>query len=209
MQHELDLGGEWVAENEGSESVSFAVSGFMSRSPQTTWWHIAVAIEDAKKDPERLMQPVVNTMLGLPYTESHKSEVSVKALKRKKKFYDIEVPDGANVLIMSVDTQNDRLEWQVSGYGEDDETWTIDRGIIHGDPAQKQPLITLEDIFDNKKYKSNDGDMSIYAMGIDSGGGRTRDVYGFCYPRLHKRIFALKGASQIDADETARRCVAS
>jgi len=207
LQHELDKGGEWIKENPNAISVSFMITGFMSRSPQSTWWHIAQAIEDAKKDPERLMQPVVNTMIGLPYTEKHKSEVSKKSLRAKKEHYEHEVPDGANVLIMSVDTQNDRLEWIINGYGEDYETWAVDRGVIHGDPAQKEPWITLEDIFDNKKYSSSDGAMSIYAMGIDSGGGRTSDVYGFCYPRLHKRIYALKGASQIDAEEVSRRTV--
>jgi len=207
MQHELDLGGVWIPENKDALSVSFYISGFMSRSPQSTWWHIAQALEDAKKDPERLMQPVVNTMLGLPYTEKHKAEVSVKALRSKKETYPTEVPDGAKVLIMSVDTQNDRLEWNVIGYGVDDEAWLIDRGIIHGDPAQPQPWNTLEGIYDKKKYASSDGAMGIYALGIDAGGGRTRDVYAFCYPRLHKRVYALRGATQIDAEEVSRRIV--
>ncbi|MCB4752529.1 MAG: phage terminase large subunit family protein, partial [Sulfurovum sp.] len=206
MQRKLDLGGVWIAEKEFYSHASFAINGFMSYSPKTTWFHIAQEYEDAKKDKVTLMQPFMNTVIGETYEED-RDVIDEHSLMKRREKYNYEVPDGVNVIVMSVDTQNDRLEWKVIGFTCDVEMYAIDKGIIYGDPAQHQPWEELESIFDNKKYETDDGEMSIYAMGIDSGGGRTSHVYAFCEPRLHKKIYALKGSSILDAGEVSRKIV--
>jgi len=200
---EMDKKGKWVATAPYRGHASFHVWAGYSYSAKSSWYHIAKEYEEAKKDPIK-MQPFVNTVLGEDY-EDIENTLTPDHMMKKRERYDSEVPKKVRVLTMGVDTQNDRLEWEITGWGAGHESWKIDRGIIYGDPAQQAVWNELESIFDNNEYDHAKGKMKVYAMGVDSGGGRTTHVYAFTNPRLHKKIYALKGSNTIDAPEIARR----
>ncbi|MDY0138244.1 MAG: phage terminase large subunit family protein [Candidatus Izemoplasmatales bacterium] len=200
---EMDINGKWIAKKPFKGHASFFIWAAYSYSAKSTWVHIAKEYEEAKSDPI-LMQPFVNTVLGLPY-EDNKETLTPSHIMKKKEDYEHEVPKNVRVLTMGVDTQNDRLEWEIVGWGVGHESWKIDRGIIYGDPAQQAVWTELENIIENNEYEHPHAKMKVYATGIDSGGGRTTHVYAFTNPRLHRRVYALKGASTIDAPEVTRR----
>lgn len=56
-----------------------------------------------------------------------------EALTRREP-YDAELPDGVLCLTCGVDTQDNRLEYEVVGHGYYDETWGIEKGVIVGRP---------------------------------------------------------------------------
>lgn len=199
----MDEKGKWIASAPYRGHASFHVWAGYSYSAKSSWYHIAREYEEAKKDPIK-MQPFVNTVLGEDY-EDITNTITPENLMKKREEYEYEVPQKVRVLTMGVDTQNDRLEWEVVGWGAGHESWKIDRGIIYGDPAQQAVWNELETIIENNEYEHPEGKMKIYGTGIDSGGSRTINVYAFTNPRLHKRIYALKGSNTIDAPEVTRR----
>jgi phage terminase large subunit GpA-like protein len=101
--------------------------------------------------------------------------------------------EGVLVLTCGVDTQDDRLEFEVVGHGRYGETWGIKKGVIMGDPGYNEPWERLDDVIDHV-YKFKDGQgLTISMTFVDSGGHKTQEVYKQCRARLQKRVFAIKG----------------
>ncbi len=106
----------------------------------------------------------------------------------------IEVPDGVLVLTCDVDTQDDRLEYEVVGHGRFGETWGIKKGVIMGDPHYANVWERLDGVIDHVyQFKNTDFGLKISITLVDSGGNKTQDVYRECKKRMSKRVFAIKG----------------
>ena len=92
-----------------------------------------------------------------------------------------------------VDTQDDRLEFEVLGHGFFKETWGIYKGYILGRPDTPEVWQRLDEVLD-KVYKFKNGQgLKIGMTFIDSGGHFTQEVYEQCRIRQTKRVFAIKG----------------
>lgn len=106
------------------------------------------------------------------------------------------VPANALVLTAAIDTQNDRLELKVVGWGEGMECWIIDYQIILGSPADQSTWEKADELL-RGRYRHEHGQMMVIAGAfIDSGGTATQEVYNFTAPRQRRNIFAIKGASR-------------
>jgi len=53
---------------------------------------------------------------------------------------------GVIILTAAVDTQDNRLELKIQGWGEGMERWMIDYHVIHGDPALPATWDALDEI---------------------------------------------------------------
>ena len=53
-------------------------------------------------------------------------------LYKRREHYPAEVPPGVLVLTMGMDTQDNRLEYEVVGWDRNEQSWGISRGIIPG-----------------------------------------------------------------------------
>lgn len=105
------------------------------------------------------------------------------------------VPDQVAFLMRSVDTQDDRLETSVWGFGEKEESWLIEWDLIPGDPATTEPWAALNRIID-RTYTTESGlVMRPYTTFIDSGGHHSKEVYSFTRSRQMRRVYAIKGSS--------------
>lgn len=105
------------------------------------------------------------------------------------------VPDGVAFLMRSVDTQDDRLETAVWGFGEKEESWLIEWDLIPGDPATTEPWGALNQIID-RTYTTESGlVLRPYTTFIDSGGHHSKEVYSFTRSRQMRRVYAIKGSS--------------
>lgn len=105
----------------------------------------------------------------------------------------VELPEGVLVLTCGVDTQDDRLEYEVVGWGHYGESWGIKKGVIMGDPNDDEVWLRLDDVIDHVyKFESGRG-LTISLTFVDSGGHKTQSVYKQCRARLGKRVFAIKG----------------
>ncbi len=178
---------------------SFWINGFYS--PWQPWSRIITRFLEARKDPE-LLQPVYNTLFGQLW-ESRGDLDSEEKVAERAEAYEADLPDGVLCLTMGVDTQDNRLEYEVVGYGQFEENWGIEKGIIMGKPDNPETWSKLDAIIDRAWYFKDGKGMKISLTFIDSGGHYTQDVYENCALRQPKRVFAIKGANRDDAPYTA------
>lgn len=115
------------------------------------------------------------------------------AMLSRREQYDAELPDDVLVLTVGVDTQDNRLEYEVVGHGLYGETWGIKKGIINGRPDTSEVWARLDDVIDHVYRFKNGKGLKVSFTCVDSGGHFTQEVYAECKARQNKRVFAIKG----------------
>lgn len=181
---------KWVAENPDEKAIrSFWLSAFAS--PWASWGDITTEFLNAEKDPEKL-KVVLNTLFGELWEERGDIQNEDTMLARREE-YPAELPDRVLCLTCGVDTQDNRLEYEVVGHSIGGGTWGIKKGYIMGKPSEPEVWRRLDDVIDHVyKYKSGRG-LKISITFVDSGGHYTQEVYEECRARVNKRVFAIKG----------------
>lgn len=192
---------KWIAKapeaiNNGRRS--FWINAFTS--PWKSWSDIVREFLESKDDPEKL-KTVYNTLFGQLWEE--RSSVDEEEIISRAEEYDAELPDGVLCLTCGVDTQDDRLEYEVVGYGFFEENWGIEKGIIMGIPSEEETWIKLDGVLDRIYHFADGKGLRISLTFVDSGGHYTQDVYEKCASRINKRVFAIKGANKADTPYTA------
>lgn len=185
---------KWIAKNPEAYANgirSFWINAFSS--PWMAWKIIILEYLEAQGDPQK-MKTVYNTLFGQLWDEQTETVDEDEMLERREE-YDAELPEGVLCLTCGVDTQDNRLEYEVVGYGRDRETWGIEKGFIMGKPLEDDVWERLDGIIDRTwKFKNGKG-LKISVTFVDSGGHYTQEVYENCRKRLMKRVFAIKGRS--------------
>lgn len=170
---------------------SFFVNAFSS--PWVTWPEIMKEWLEARGDPER-EKVVMNTRFGESYEQIGAFENEQIFLKRRE-VYGAELPDGVLVLTAAVDTQDNRLEYEIAGWGRGEERWGIQKGVLLGVPDSPNVWNQLDIVLD-KVYRFADGrGLTVTRTFIDSGGHYGDAVYEYCRQRYYQQRFAVKGAS--------------
>ena len=184
--------GEWQATETSIDTAGFHISELYS--PWSTWASMAINFLEAKKMPE-MLKTFINTSLGESWEEQGDG-VEHEGLLAKRLNYDpLTLPEDILVATCGVDTQKDRLEAQVMGWGQNYEAWVIEYKVFWGDPNGVNVWNEL-DLYLKSRFKTESGrSISIAATCCDSGGHHTNMVYAFTKPRQGRRIFAIKGAS--------------
>lgn len=205
-----DAPAKWVAEN--PEAIkrgrrSFWVNAFFS--PWRSWDDICIKFLEVRKDPQQL-KVFYNTVLGQLWEARGDLADEDTMLSRREDYgtrddgTPIELPEGVLLLTCGVDTQDDRLEYEVVGWGHYKESWGIKKGIIMGDPNEPHVWERLDDVIDHE-YRFEDGlSLKIARTFVDSGGHKTQSVYKNCYARTNRRVYAIKGSNQADAPLTKK-----
>lgn len=193
--------GKWVATRpEVKGARSFKINTFYS--PWERWENCILTYLKARAQmketgDDSMMRAFVNTILGEPYEEPEEIG-DIDAMMARRENYDYEVPDGVLVLTCGVDTQDNRLEYEVVGWGRGDESWGIQRGFILGDPSDQAVWDELDGVLD-REWEARDGlTMTISATFVDSGGHNTEYVYEQCRRRNHKHVYAIHGVAGAD-----------
>lgn len=189
---------KWIAKNPDAYKNgvrSFWINAFSS--PWMDWHKIVLRFLEADGDPEKL-KTVFNTLLGELF-EDRGELLTEDQMMNNREYYKAELPDGVLCLTCGVDTQDNRLEYEVVGYGFFGEEWGIEKGIILGKPdAEDTPELEsvwnrLDRVID-KEWAYEDGKtLKISLTFVDSGGHYTQDVYEQCANRINKMVFAVKG----------------
>lgn len=183
---------KWIAKNPDAYKNgvrSFWINAFSS--PWMPWSKLVLRFLEAKDDPEKL-KTVYNTLFGELWEDRGDLEDEDEMLARREE-YKAELPDGVLCLTMGVDTQDNRLEYEVVGYGFHGEDWGIEKGIINGKPSEPDVWERLDGIIDRSWTFADGKALRISLTFIDSGGHYTQEVYEECTKRLNKRVFAIKG----------------
>lgn len=189
----------WEAENPDAYEQgtrSFWLNAFVSQ--WATWESIILKYLNAIGSTKK-MQVVYNTCFGELWEDRGDLEDEDSLMARREDYgvrednTPIELPEGVLVLTAGVDTQDDRLEYEVVGHGHFGETWGIKKGIIMGRPDDNETWAALDDIIDHI-YTFEDGKgLRISMTFVDEGGHFTQDVRLQCSKRISKKVFCIKG----------------
>ena len=185
---------KWVAKNPQAVEAgirSFRLNAFMS--PWSDWTDICRKFLRGKDDPEQL-KTFYNTILGETWEIRDRSGVPEKLYARRE-HYNAEVPTGVLVLTCGMDTQGNRLEYEVVGWDREEQSWGILRGMIFGRADAPGTWEEVDDLLDREFTMKNGMKMRISATFIDSGGNYYENVVKECAKRNQrgKKIWAIKG----------------
>lgn len=189
---------KWIAQNPDAYKNgirSFWINAFSS--PWMDWYKIVLRFLEADGDPEKL-KTVFNTLLGELF-EDRGELLTEDQMMNNREYYKAELPDGVLCLTCGVDTQDNRLEYEVVGHGYFGEEWGIEKGIILGKPDEEdKPELEsvwsrLDRVIEKEWTYENGKKLKISLTFVDSGGHYTQEVYEQCAKRIGKRVFAVKG----------------
>lgn len=194
---------KWIATvpeaKELHKTRSFKLTAWVS--PWATWESIILQFLQAGNDTSKL-QVVFNTQFGELW-EERGDLASEDEVMARREVYEAELPDGVLVLTCGVDTQDDRLEYEVVGHRRFGETWGIKKGVILGRPDSDEVWERLDEVISHK-YKFESGvSLQISLTFIDEGGHFTQEVRQRCLERQSKKVFAIKGANRPDVPYTS------
>lgn len=193
QEHEMKrASAKWIAENPEAKKNgirSFWLNAFCS--PWVAWEKIVGEYLAARKDTNKL-KVVYNTLFGELWEERGGLSNEDDYLARREE-YPAELPDGVLVLTCGVDVQDDRLEYEVVGWGLRKENWGIKRGVLIGRPDTPEPWEALDEIITKiYRYASGKG-LRISMTFVDDGGHFTQEVRAQCAKRIGLRVFDCKG----------------
>ena len=208
-EHKTDMlaAGEWRAENPFNGRAGFWI--WEAYSPFVTWGEIVANFLRAKNDAEQL-KVFVNTTLAQGW-EEFQGGIEVTDLEERREPYNVLLPDGVLIITGAADVQHNRLEYEIIGWGLGYESWSLDYGVIPGDPSQGEVWERLKAAFtrtfeyetpfggveqgDDETGASEVLQMRVMAACIDSGGHHSEDVYRFCRANAGWHFYAVKGAN--------------
>ena len=200
MKPWMDARGEWRPTNPDGDHPGFHLWTGMSLDFNASWRSIVQEWLDAQRDPASLVQPFVNLRLGRTYKVSLGQEIKAGVFLERLEDYPAEVPNGVEILTFGGDVQsgvNARIEGAVYGWGRGLERWLIGHFVLPGDPAHPEVWTKLDQLLKREFTRADGRKLVIQAATIDSGGHHTSETYTFCNERRQRRVWAIKGRSEM------------
>jgi phage terminase large subunit GpA-like protein len=180
--------GKWVAHAEFTGTAGFHLNGIYS-----PWVPLADAVQDfltAKRDPMRL-RTWINTFLGESWEEEGEGVDDLDLSLRKEDWG--EIPEEVVLITAGIDVQDDRLEFELVGWADGEESYSLDYETLYGDPSNPETWNRLDAALAKTWNHPVMGELGIRASCIDSGGHHTQAVYNYVKTREGRRIWAIKG----------------
>lgn len=190
--------GEWRAAAPFRGHASFHIWAAYSYSPNASWGQLAAEFLEAKKAGPEKLKTFVNTVLGEVWVERGEAPEFQRLYQRREPYPRGVVPPGALLLTAGVDVQRDRLVWEVVGWGEDAQSWSVDQGVLMGDTSGEEVWGKLEQEVLHRDWLTAGGAaMRLQILAVDSGFN-TQNVYNWAR-RYPSRVMACKGVSTAKA----------
>tara|TARA_R110000782_G_scaffold5591_1_gene19337 strand:+ start:471 stop:2216 length:1746 start_codon:yes stop_codon:yes gene_type:complete len=183
--------GEWRATAEAKGKVA----GFHLNGIYSPWTRLEDAVQDfltSKSDPMRL-RTFVNTFLGETFDSERGEQLDETDLINRAEDWGDQIPEEVLLITAGVDTQDDRLEVELIGWGRGEESYSLAYHTLYGDPSTAELWLRLDDVLKTPFSHPITGEMVCRSACVDSGGHYTQQVYNYCRTRVGRRIFAIKG----------------
>lgn len=193
--------GEWRSQAAGDgQTAGFQISQLYAPLGWTSWLGLARKYSKAKRALERgdkgPMQVYYNTRLALPFDAADERTSAAELKKRAEAFPALTIPPGCLELTLAVDTQGNRLEYLIIGWGDGLERWVIDYQVLMGRPAEAEVWAELDKVLARPIFNGANQALRISACVIDSGGHATQEVYEYTRRRRSLYVLAVKGGSK-------------
>ncbi|MBY0243175.1 MAG: phage terminase large subunit family protein [Burkholderiaceae bacterium] len=180
------------------ERIAFHV--WTAYSPMVTWANLVREFMDAHDKAQTgdisKLKAFVNTTRGETWAvEMEKTDAD--QLKERAEPYKLgTVPRGCLRLLAGADTQGNRVEVAVWGYGRGCEMWLVDYRIFYGNPDEDAIWQEVaEYLFETEFPHASGAYLKIHGTAIDSGGHHTHAVYSFAQEHAGKNVFSVHGRS--------------
>lgn len=184
--------GHWEKTNPEATTAGFHISNIYSSFK--TLKDLVSNFLIAKKDQEQL-RAFINTQLGQTWKTEATTVGEINFLNRLEAYDANTIPNTVGLITAGVDTQMDRLECEIVGWGVGDESWSIEYHVIHGNTNSPAPWVQLADLLD-KIYTRKDGlTLKVNAMAIDAGGTAPQEVFAFAKKYAKHNVYAIKGVA--------------
>ena len=192
----------WEADNPDAYAQgvrSFWLNAFVSQ--WASWESIILKFLNAAGNSRKL-QVVYNTCFGKLWEDRGDIEDENSMMARREE-YPAELPDGVLVLTAGVDTQDNRMEYEVVGHGHFKETWGIEKGIVMGRPDDEKTWAKLDEVLFDRVFHFADGlGLRVSLSFVDQAGHFAGEVRQACHDRIGKKVFAIMGSKNHDAPYT-------
>lgn len=176
------------------------VGAWSAYSPNVSWPSIVrdflAAMREHGEGKKEKLQTFTNTTLGEYWAEDYEKSDDNELRARAEPFPLERCPMGCLLLFAAVDTQPNRLECNVWGYGRGLETWSIADRVFFGNPDEDDVWADLEEfIFETEFPHAAGTALKISATDIDTRGHNTHAVYNWVSKHQRKNVFAIAGRS--------------
>jgi len=147
----------------------------------------------AKHGGKATHQVWTNTWLNETWEESTE-QVEWAPIMDRAENYGGDMPDDVCLLTAACDIQSDRVEIEVLGWGDEEETWGVGKYVVWGDFDLPSIQENVDDVLSKKFNHPSGVQIGITCCAVDAGH-KTKAVYLFCKARQSRRFYAVKGSS--------------
>jgi phage terminase large subunit GpA-like protein len=179
--------GEWRAAKPFNGRVSYHLSQIYS--PFARLSDTVKEWLDSKDHPEKL-KTFINTVLGETWEEKGIQKDWSDLLSHRVE-YNHDVPSEVTLVTCGADVQDDRIELEFVGWGDDAKSWSLGYRTIYGDLSTPHPWEELKSALGESFFHPVLGEMACRMTCLDSGGHYTQSVYRFS--QTVPRVTAIKG----------------
>lgn len=164
-----------------------------------TWLDLARMWVAAQDDPAKL-KTFTNDRLAETWEDASMRNVRHNAIAERAEPYALrEAPVGVLYVTAGVDTQDDRLEVTLTGWGRGMAFWVLDHHVLPGDPADPATFAALTEYLQKPIQRQDGVVLRVEATAQDMGGHRTEQVKHWVRQALVRRPMAIQGAIQNNA----------
>ena len=144
------------------------------------------------------MQPFWNNDLGRSWDGSTSGLKASELFERAENYPRKPLPVGCHLLTAGVDVNGSWLSVEITGWGKDKESWTIDYTELHYDPAGPVAWQKLDEYLKQTFEHCSGEKVRIAATAIDSGY-MTQQVASYIRKNLGsgRNIIDIKGSPTI------------
>lgn len=185
----------WVPQNPASKIRGYQCNALyypIGLGPR--WLELVGMWKDAQNDPASL-KTFVNDRLAECWEDPAMRQVKHNIVADRAEPYRLRTaPQGVLAITAGVDTQDDRLEVQIVGWGRGMASWTLDYVRLPGDPANDDVWLALADLLSRPIEHASGALMRIDGGALDLGGHRTEAGKAFIRAKKLRRFIGIFGA---------------
>lgn len=173
----LLAGGQWQATAQADEwdGVTWGFHLPSMYSPFESWANLSRQFLEATKAGPSELKVFVNTVLGEEWEDPGEAP-DWQILHGRREAYQRGTIPSRNVLLLTagVDVQEDRLELEVVGWGQDKQSWSIDYRVLmaaRGKTADRDDPVwaQLSEVLNETWEHPSGAPMTIRALAVDEG----------------------------------------
>ncbi len=197
-------GFEWRAKNPAARREHRSFYIWSAYSCLQSWSRIAQEWLKARGDPGA-EQTFINDVVGLAYKAQSETTPWEGLRDRAAQSHYVRgtVPQGALLLMLGIDCQGDRVEWQCVGFGKEYRRYVIDYGIIDRHISDMNCQRNLSLIMQRQWRNQYGRSFGIDFAAID-GNAWTEDVWSFARQLPSSKLIMVRGRGDDAAPRLAR-----